>query len=310
MASLLATMLRALLHHWLLTVPATVLVATWLWWRKRNDFSQDSKLNKKKRLAAQRFQAASNAMTNDVIVRGGVGDGDDPVYSDLVPAAVPADVPHVPLKHIRRTLEDSYKRSLEFYKLMNERRSVRFFSQEPVPEKVIENLIRTAGTAPSGAHTEPWRFIAVRDPDYKMQIRTIVEQEEEINYMKRMGVQWTSDLKAMRTTHIKEYLTDAPWILLVFKQVYTVLPDGRRRNNYYHEISTAIAGGLLLSAIQNAGLATLTSTPMNCGPALKTLLGRPTQEKLLLLLPVGFPSLDCTVPDLERKPLQEILTVF
>ncbi|KAA0202723.1 hypothetical protein HAZT_HAZT003684 [Hyalella azteca] len=210
----------------------------------------------------------------------------------------------------RRTLEDSFTRSVNFYELMNQRRSVRFFSKEPVSEKVIENLIRTAGTAPSGAHTEPWQFVAVRDPDYKQKIREIVESEEEINYMKRMGSQWTNDLRALRTTHIKEYLTDAPWLVLVFKQVYTPLPDGRKRNNYYHEISTALSGGILLAAIQNAGLVTLTSTPMNCGPALKSLLGRPAHEKLLLLLPVGLPSATCTVPNIHRKKLNEILTVF
>ncbi|KAB7502768.1 hypothetical protein Anas_01597 [Armadillidium nasatum] len=121
--------------------------------------------------------------------------------------------------------------------------------------------------------------------------------------------QWTLDLKGLRTNWEKEYLTEAPWLILVFRQAYFPLEDGKRRNHYYNEISTAIATGLLLAAVQNAGLVALTSTPMNCGPALRNLLGRGQHEKLMTLLPVGYPRKDATVPDFGRKPLEEIMVV-
>ncbi|KAK7071901.1 hypothetical protein SK128_006369 [Halocaridina rubra] len=249
--------------------------------------------------------------TQNVIKKGGVGDDDEEEEeaSNLVEPLWPDDLQHVPYPHIKLAPEESLRRSNEFYELMNKRRSVRFFSSDPVPREVIDNLIRTAGTAPSGAHTEPWTFVAVGDQEIKKEIRAIVEAEEEINYSKRMGSQWVNDLKGLRTTWVKEYLTEAAWIILVFKQTYGILPDGRKRNHYYHEISTALAGGILLSAIQNAGLVTLTSTPLNCGPQLRTLLNRSSNEKMMLLLPVGYPRHDATVPDLKRKPLDEIMAV-
>ncbi|KAK3877320.1 hypothetical protein Pcinc_017971 [Petrolisthes cinctipes] len=228
---------------------------------------------------------------------------------DLLPPIWPDDLEQIPYIHTRLTVEESEKRSLQFYNQMNARRSVRFFSSDPVSRTVVENIIRTAGTGPSGAHTEPWTFVAVCDPDVKLQIRDIVEAEEEINYTKRMGKQWVADLKALKTTWVKEYLTEVPWVLLVFKQAYSTLPDGRKRTHYYHEISTALASGLLLAAIQYAGLVTLTSTPLNCGPALRSLLDRPQNEKLLLLLPLGYPSPSATVPSLTRKPLEDIMVV-
>ncbi|ROT67757.1 putative iodotyrosine dehalogenase 1 [Penaeus vannamei] len=206
---------------------------------------------------------------------------------------------HIPYSRPRFSAEESIKRSKEFYEMMNSRRSVRFFSSDPVPREVIENVVRTAGTSPSGAHTEPWTFAVVGDPEVKQRSRG----------RKLFRDQWVQDLKALRTSWVKEYLTEAPWLILVFKQTYGMLPDGRKRNHYYHEISTALAGGILLSAIHNAGLVTLTSTPLNCGPALRSLLDRPPNEKLLLLLPVGFPSDGATVPDLRRKPLEEIMVV-
>ncbi|XP_071528737.1 iodotyrosine deiodinase isoform X3 [Panulirus ornatus] len=203
-----------------------------------------------------------------VIESGGVGDDDDlEEKSSLVDPLWPDDLDHVPFIHTRLSPEESEQRSWEFYHLMNHRRSIRFFSPDPVPRHVIDNVIRTAGN------------------------------------------QWVKDLGALRTTWVKEYLTEAPWVLLVFKQTYGLLSDGRKRNHYYNEISTALAGGLLLAAIQYAGLVTLTSTPLNCGPALRTLLQRPPNEKLLLLLPVGYPAHDASVPNLTRKPLDQIMVV-
>ncbi|ELK38217.1 Iodotyrosine dehalogenase 1, partial [Myotis davidii] len=163
------------------------------------------------------------------------------------------------------------------------------------------------GTAPSGAHTEPWTFVVVKDPDMKHQIREIIEEEEKINYLKRMGQRWVTDLKKLRTNWIKEYLDTAPVLILIFKQVHGFTANGKKKVHYYNEISVSIACGILLAALQNAGLVTVTTTPLNCGPRLRVLLSRPTNEKLLMLLPVGYPSKEATVPDLKRKPLDQVM---
>ncbi|XP_019061441.1 iodotyrosine deiodinase 1 isoform X2 [Fukomys damarensis] len=163
------------------------------------------------------------------------------------------------------------------------------------------------GTAPSGAHTEPWTFVVVKDPDMKHRIRGIIEEEEKINYMKRMGPRWVTDLKRLRTNWIKEYLDSAPVLILIFKQVHGFAANGKKKIHYYNEISVSIACGILLAALQNAGLVTVTTTPLNCGPRLRMLLGRPLREKLLMLLPVGYPSKEATVPDLRRKTLDQIM---
>ncbi|XP_073483886.1 iodotyrosine deiodinase 1 isoform X2 [Aquarana catesbeiana] len=166
------------------------------------------------------------------------------------------------------------------------------------------------GTSPSGAHTEPWTFVVVQDPEVKHRIREIIEEEEEVNYRKRMGDKWVNDLKRLRTNWVKEYLDTAPYLILVFKQVYGILSSDRKKTHYYNEISVSIACGILLAAIQHAGLVTVTTTPLNCGPRLRVLLERPVNEKLLMLLPVGYPSKDATVPDLKRKPLKDIMVVI
>ncbi|CAM5101663.1 unnamed protein product [Eretmochelys imbricata] len=220
------------------------------------------------------------------------------------------NIAHVSFSAERYSEDEMIKRSKEFYELLNKRRSVRFISNEPVPREVINNVIKAAGTSPSGAHTEPWTFVVVQDPEVKHRIREIIEEEEEINYKKRMGDRWVNDLKRLRTNWIKVYLDTAPYLILIFKQVYGMLPNGQKKTHYYNEISVSIACGLLLAALQNVGLVTVTSTPLNCGPRLRVLLQRPTNEKLLLLLPVGYPSKDATVPDLTRKPLDDIMMVI
>nr|XP_025717287.1 iodotyrosine deiodinase 1 isoform X1 [Callorhinus ursinus] len=238
--------------------------------------------------------------------------------SDLHPAEEDADdwqdseenVEHIPLSHTRYPEKEMVKRSQEFYELLNKRRSVRFISNEQVPMEVIDNVIKAAGTAPSGAHTEPWTFVVVKDMDMKHKIREIIEEEEEVNYLKRMGRQWVTDLKKLRTNWIKEYLDTAPILILIFKQVHGFAANGKRKVHYYNEISVSIACGFLLAALQNAGLVTVTTTPLNCGPRLKALLGRPTNEKLLMLLPVGYPSKEATVPNLTRKPLDQIMVIL
>ncbi|KAM6992133.1 iodotyrosine deiodinase [Tautogolabrus adspersus] len=217
------------------------------------------------------------------------------------------DCQHVPYSPPSYPEEMMLQRSKDFYTLLNQRRSVRFISPEPVPREVIDNVIRTAGTAPSGAHTEPWTFVVVADPEMKHKIRQIVEEEEEVNYRQRMGDKWVIDLAKFRTNWIKDYLDVAPYLVLIFKQTYGILPNGKKKTHYYNEISVSISCGILLAALQNVGLVTVTSTPLNCGPKLRVLLKRPVNEKLLMLLPVGFPAAEATVPDLKRKPLDDIM---
>ncbi|XP_003703444.2 iodotyrosine deiodinase isoform X5 [Megachile rotundata] len=221
--------------------------------------------------------------------------------------ALPKDLEHVPYKYTKPSEAELLSRASKFYKIVAARRSIRFFSSDSVPKEVIHEIIKAAGTTPSGAHTEPWTFVAVSNQKVKEQIRCIVETEEELNYKKRMGVKWTTDLLPFKTNWIKEYLTTAPYLILVFKQIYGILPNGKKKIHYYNEISTSIACGILITAIQYAGLVTLTSTPLNCGPAIRNLLKRPPNEKLVVLLPVGYPAKNATVPALQRKQLSEIL---
>lgn len=198
----------------------------------------------------------------------------------------------------------------EFFNMVNDRRSIRKFSKKPVDIEIVKKCIASAGTAPSGAHTEPWTFCLIQSDDIKFQIRELIENEEYTNYAQRMSKQWTADLKPLRTNHIKEYLTDAPYIILVFKQTYGLRTDGAKKIHYYNEVSCAISVGILLCALQSAGLSSLTTTPLNCGPALRVLLNRPQNEKLMVVLPVGYPGQDCEIPDLQRKPLDDILEVY
>ncbi|XP_075976283.1 iodotyrosine deiodinase [Anticarsia gemmatalis] len=229
---------------------------------------------------------------------------DDP---DFLISAIPEDTAQIPYKPQKRSDDEILRRSREYYELMAERRTVRSFSPEPIPQEVLDNLIKTAGTSPSGAHTEPWTFVVVQDPETKAAIRSIVEEEEELNYNKRMSRQWVTDLKPFATKPVKPYLSDAPALVLVFRQTHSWRADGKKRMHYYSEISTAIAAGILLAAIQYCGLVALTSTPLNCNARLRDLLSRPVNERLELLLPVGRPHEDTTVPDLQRKMLDDIL---
>lgn len=191
---------------------------------------------------------------------------------------------------------------------MQSRRSIRVFSEKHVPQEVIENLIMAAATAPSGAHKQPWTFCAVSSPDIKNQIRKAAEAEEYVNYQSRMSEEWLEDLKKFDTNHIKPFLDHAPWLIVIFKKPYDMV-DGEKRKNYYVSESVGIAAGMLISAIHHAGLVTLTHTPspMNF---LQDILGRPENEKPYLLLPVGYPADDATVPDLSRKPKEEVLFYF
>ncbi|KAL1388294.1 hypothetical protein pipiens_003231 [Culex pipiens pipiens] len=231
---------------------------------------------------------------------------------DFDPTPVLEEKDHVPFAGAKVTLDsDPLKAAAKFYAIVNDRRSVRKYSSKPVDLAIVEKCIHAAGTSPSGAHTEPWTFCVISDKDIKEQIREIIENEEFINYQQRMSKQWTTDLRPLRTNHVKEYLTEAPHLVLIFKQTYGIKADGSgKKQHYYNEISTSIATGILLCALQAAGLNSLVTTPLNCGPALRNLLGRPVNEKLLVLLPVGYPADDCKVPDLKRKPVEEIIVKY
>lgn len=204
---------------------------------------------------------------------------------------------------------ESLQRSRQFLEMMDGRRSVRQFSSDPVPQEVIDNVIRTAGTAPSGAHKQPWTFCVVTDPDLKHRIREAAEEEERENYNGRMSKEWLQDLAPLGTDANKEFLDIAPCLIVVFKRVHEPGPDGSRRKNYYVEESVGIACGFLLAAIRNAGLVALTHTPspMNF---LARLLQRPENERAFLLIPIGLPAENCEVPDLQRKPLEEVLVRY
>ncbi|KAL7732670.1 hypothetical protein ACLKA6_013590 [Drosophila palustris] len=216
--------------------------------------------------------------------------------------------PHVPFVPGENLNPDGARR---FYELIRGRRSVRSFDANRKPSiHVIEDCIRAAGTAPSGAHTEPWTFCVVEQLAVKQAVGELVEQEEHINYSTRMHAQWVTDLRPLQTNATKPYLSEAPFLILMFKQTHGTTPDGRKKLHYYNEISTSIAAGFLLCALQAAGLCSLVTTPLNCGPALRRLLDRPANEKLLILLAVGYAAKDCQVPDLQRKSLQDILVKY
>ncbi len=213
--------------------------------------------------------------------------------------------PHVNYQGYEFSEVEMIKRSAAYYEFLNSRRSVRHFSDKPVPRELIENLIKAAGTAPSGAHKQPWKFCAVADPGLKTRIREAAEIEEKENYENRMSERWLRDLAPLGTDTNKEFLETAPWLIVVFKEVYELDDQGARQNNYYVNESVGIACGMLISAIHHAGLVTLTHTPspMNF---LADLLKRPENERAFLLLPVGYAANDALVPDIKRRSLGEI----
>lgn len=203
------------------------------------------------------------------------------------------------------TSEESLERSEAFYDFMQTRRSVREFSSDPVDRRVIENIIKTAGTAPSGAHKQPWSFCAVSNQELKSAIRKMAEEEEFVNYNGRMSEEWLKDLEPFGTDHIKPFIENAPYLIIVFKKSYGLDEEGGKTKNYYVNESVGIAVGMLLSAIHNAGLVALTHTPspMNF---LEKALKRPSNEKAFLNIPVGYPKQGVMVPDIQRKPLEDI----
>ena len=219
--------------------------------------------------------------------------------------APPLPRPFVPLSFTRRTLPESAERARTSFEEMNRRRTTRHFSTDPVPRELIAWAIRTAGTAPSGAHQQPWTWVAVSDPGLKRQIREAAEKEEREFYAGRAPEEWLEALAPLGTDEHKAHLTDAPWLVVLFAQTHGVRPDGGKRTHYYVPESCGIAAGFFIAAVHQMGLVSLTHTPSPMG-FLRELLGRPANERALLLMPVGYPAPDAKVPDLSRKALDEM----
>ena len=218
----------------------------------------------------------------------------------------PSEHPFVPLEFETLAPEETLARAKDFYSEMDRRRSVRHFSDRPVPRELVELAIRTASTAPSGAHRQPWRFVAVSDPEIKRRIRIAAEEEERISYEGgRMPDEWLEALAPLGTDWRKPYLETVPWIVVAFEELYGLNPDGSKRKNYYVKESVGLACGLFIASLHHMGLVTLTHTPSPM-KFLNHILGRPPHEKPLILFPIGYPADDAQVPDLRRKSLDEV----
>lgn len=215
-----------------------------------------------------------------------------------------------PLQFERIPVEESIQRSRDFVEMMRRRRTVREFSPETVPLEIIENAIRVAGTAPSGANQQPWRYVVVQDPDIKARIREAAEEEERESYAHRMSPEWLAALEPLGTDWHKPHLTDAPYLIVCFRLDYGLETgeDGsqRRVKHYYPGESMGISVGMLITALHTAGLATLTHTPSPM-KFLNEVLARPGNERPFVVLPVGYPAEECQVPNITKKPLDEIM---
>ncbi|MEQ8439612.1 MAG: nitroreductase family protein [Ilumatobacter fluminis] len=220
-----------------------------------------------------------------------------------------AEHPFVPLDFRRLEPNEMQRRADEFHAEMARRRSVRMLSDEPVPIELIETAIATASTAPSGAHHQPWRFVVTGDPTIKREIRRAAEDEERQNYEGgRINDEWRRELAPLGTDWHKEFLEFAPWIVVLFEERFGVDDEGARRKHYYVKESCGIAAGLFVAALHHAGLATLTHTPSPMA-FLSRVLGRPENERPFVLFPIGYPVAGCLVPDLQRKALDQVMTV-
>ncbi|HEY1366081.1 MAG TPA: nitroreductase family protein [Gaiellaceae bacterium] len=211
----------------------------------------------------------------------------------------------IPLDFDQLDPDEQRSRSLEFLELMRRRRSVRHFSDEPVPLELIENAVRTAGTAPSGANQQPWTFVVVSDPALKEEIRAAAEAEEERLYRERAPQAYLDAIEPIGTDWIKAHITDAPHLIVVFEQAWGYDDGGEKKKHYYVRESVGIAVGLLLASLHVAGLATLTHSPSPMG-FLSRILDRPENERPFILIPVGYPTPEAEVPDLTKKSFEEI----
>lgn len=214
-----------------------------------------------------------------------------------------------PLNFRAYPLEDMQRRAADFYAEMRRRRTVRDFSDRPVPREIIEHCLRTAGTAPNGANQQPWHFVVVGNPDIKRQIREAAEAEERAFYEERAPDEWLEALAPLGTDANKPFLETAPYLIVIFAQTYGLRADGSKVKHYYVTESVGIATGLLITAIHQAGLASLTHTPSPMG-FLSDILGRPANERPFLILVTGYPAEGALVPDIQKKSLAEIATFF
>lgn len=216
------------------------------------------------------------------------------------------EFPFIPYAPVRYEHDAMLYRATEFLSEMKQRRTVRHFSPDPLPEGILEKLIETASTAPSGAHKQPWTFCVVTNPEIKAAIREAAEKEERENYHHRMSEEWLRDLAPLGTDEFKPFLEIAPALIVVFRRAYEIEENGAKHQNYYVQESVGLACGFLIAAIHHAGLVCLTHTPspMNF---LEKILDRPSNERAFLLIPVGFPASDAKVPDIHRKPLEQVL---
>ena len=232
---------------------------------------------------------------------------DEPLYEHPYPSdELAAKHPFVEYTSTRRSAREMADLEAAFPARMDSRRSVRLFSDAPVPVKVIEQAIATASSAPSGAHKQPWTFVAPHNQDVKRAIREAAEEEERVNYLEnRMNEEWQEALAPIGTDHHKEFLEVAPWIVVLFEQRYEQQADSRRKN-YYVKESCGIAAGLFIAALHTMGLVTLTHTPSPMD-FLTRVLGRPENERPFVMFPVGHPLPGVRVPDLARKPLGEVM---
>ncbi len=214
----------------------------------------------------------------------------------------------VPLPDYRELpVEDMRRRAAEFAAEMARRRTVRQFSDRPVPREIVEECLRAAAAAPSGANMQPWRFVVVSDGAVKRAIREAAEEEERAFYAGRAPKEWLEALAPLGTDEVKPYLETAPYLIAVFAQAYGRAPDGRKIKHYYAQESVGIATGILVAAIHRAGLVSLTHTPSPMG-FLNRILGRPGNERPFLLLVVGYPARDAVVPLIAKKPFDEVVT--
>jgi iodotyrosine deiodinase len=215
------------------------------------------------------------------------------------------DFPHIKYASESLPIEVVQQRTNDYFHHLDKRRTVRDFSDKPIPKSVIEQLILTASTAPSGAHKQPWTFCAIEDPSVKSAIRVAAEKEEYESYTNRMSEQWLKDLAPIGTDWQKPFLEIAPWLIVVFAQSV----GNQKEKHYYVQESVGIACGFLIAAIHNAGLVTLTHTPspMNF---LKTVLKRPDNERPFLLLPVGYAADDVFVPNIHRKSIDDVAVFY
>lgn len=215
----------------------------------------------------------------------------------------------VPLTSYRELpLETMQERARDFRESLQRRRTVRDFSDRPVPLAVIEDCLLAAGTAPNGANMQPWHFVVVGNPEVKSEIRRAAEAEERDFYQNKAPQEWLDALAPLGTDEHKPFLERAPYLIAIFVQRYGLLPDGRKVKHYYPIESVGIATGMLITALHEAGLATLTHTPSPMG-FLNEILGRPKNERPFLLLVVGYPEPDAQVPDITKKPLSDIMTL-